>query len=640
MKSNYIIIASTILILAVVVYCAFYLHQTNKEEALAQFQEHKLLTARTDAVKIEGSLDNLSQEIQAISSLASLQYRDLRGMQEVVNSFFNKIKTEYAKSVSVCDEEGAIIYSTDKLLVGRNYKASDFFIWTKKKENKGSVFISSLSQIRGNDQEPPPYFRILLATPLYQEVWKSSDSPARRDSDIPPTLPSGRWGEDKRYSKPNNGNPPKESRLVGTPLKAFGDKFVGVVIVSIDLQELLDNVLQSVNTNSKHINSWVMDKDGLLLFQSEHPEMTLRNIRKTDQTCSECHTSFEYTERILTAKQGIVDYQLKDFPKKLAAFAPVEYKNISWIVVVNSPYDEVTASVDRVLRVILLLLGVVVVALIVSSVTIYRNNLLKHKAKEELRRLSEKKILEEEKLRSEIFKQLNATKDKFFSIIAHDLKNPFITLLGFTDLLLTDYSELSDEEKKYYIEEMKKSAEISHNLLQNLLQWSRAQTGRIEFNPQKLELLQIVDKNILLLKAAAEKKQIKLLHEIPPEIYVNADEEMLNTVLRNLLTNAIKFSNKGGTTSVNAIAKDNFVEVSVVDSGIGMDQNTIENLFRLDVAHSTIGTDNETGTGLGLILCKEFVEKHGGKIWVESEVGKGSSFRFTLSISDKRELIF
>ncbi len=244
-----------------------------------------------------------------------------------------------------------------------------------------------------------------------------------------------------------------------------------------------------------------------------------------------------------------------------------------------------------------------------------------------------KQAEEEIKNKNVELSKINTEKDKLFTIIAHDLKNPFITILGFTDLLFTDYFELSDEEKKYYLGEMKKSAEISHDLLQNLLQWSRAQTGRIKFNPQKLELLQIVDKNVLLLKAAAEKKQIKLLHKIPPEIYVNADEEMLNTVLRNLLTNAIKFSNKVSAISVNATAKSDFAEVSVIDSGIGMDQNTIENLFRLDAALSTNGTDNEIGTGLGLILCKEFVEKHGGKIWAESEPGKGSSFRFTLSIS-------
>lgn len=597
-KSNHIIIASTVLIVAVVVYFAFYLYQTNKEEALAQFQENKLLTARMDAVEIENILDNLSQEIHAIFSHAKLQYRDPKATQKIVDSFFKQIETKFAKSVSVCDEDGVIISTTDKLLFGQNFNTSNFFNWAKKKENKGNVFIVT-PLIKSSDQKPSPDARIFIAAPLYQEV------------------------EDKQISRSSN------KKLL------LQDKFVGVVTVGIDMQALLNNVILSiVNTNSKHINSWVISNDGLLLFQSEHPELILNSIRKTDQSCTECHTSFEYIERILINKLGIIDYQLIDFPKKLAAFAPVEYKNISWIVVVNSPYDEVTASVDRVLRVIFLLLSVVLVVIIGSSVMIYRNNIIKIKAQEEIRRLSEKKILEEEVLRSEVLNQLCETKDKFFSIIAHDLKNPFITILGFTDLLLTDYSELSDEEKKFYIEEMKKSAELSHNLLQNLLQWSRAQTGRIEFNPQKLELLQIVDKNFLLLKATAEKKQIKLLHEILPELYVYADEEMINTILRNLLTNAIKFTNKEGAVTVNAVAKDSFVEVSVVDSGVGMDQNTIENLFRLDAPHSAIGTDNEAGTGLGLILCKEFVEKHGGKIWVESELGKGSLFKFTISISD------
>ena len=226
--------------------------------------------------------------------------------------------------------------------------------------------------------------------------------------------------------------------------------------------------------------------------------------------------------------------------------------------------------------------------------------------------------------------QLNQTKDKFFSIIAHDLKNPFITIMGFSELLLSDYKELSDEERLYYIQEMKKSADLSHDLLQNLLQWSRSQTGRIEFSPKKLGLLKLVDENFLLLNKTAEKKQIQLQHKITRELNVNADEDMLNSVVRNFLTNAIKFSNKGGIIFVNAIAKGEFVEINVADAGIGMDQQTIENLFRLDVTHSTIGTGNEAGTGLGLILCKEFIEKHGGKICVESEFGKGSKFIFTL----------
>ncbi|MDR3628606.1 MAG: PAS domain S-box protein [Ignavibacteriaceae bacterium] len=233
---------------------------------------------------------------------------------------------------------------------------------------------------------------------------------------------------------------------------------------------------------------------------------------------------------------------------------------------------------------------------------------------------------------AEELKQLNATKDKFFSIIAHDLKNPFITILGFTDLLSSDYFELSDDERLDFINEMKKTAEISFNLLQNLLQWSRSQTGRIEFNPKELELLKIVDENLQLLNVTAERKQIQLYNEVISDLRVIADEEMLNTVFRNLITNAIKFSSKGGNITVSASVKENQAEICVSDTGIGMEQKTISNLFKLEVTQSTTGTENETGTGLGLILCKEFIERNNGKIRVESEVGKGSKFIFTLPV--------
>ena len=246
--------------------------------------------------------------------------------------------------------------------------------------------------------------------------------------------------------------------------------------------------------------------------------------------------------------------------------------------------------------------------------------------------IERKRNADEVKKYSEELKQLNQTKDKFFSIIAHDLKNPFITILGFSDLLLTDYSDLPDEERLFYIQEMKKSAEMSHHLLQNLLHWSRSQTGRIDFIPQKLELKKIVDENFSLLCKSAEKKQIQLHNEIPSEIIVTADEDMLNTVIRNLLTNAIKFSYKGGLININAIQQETTVQIGVQDTGVGMDQNMIDNLFSLDITHSKRGTENESGSGLGLILCKEFVERNNGKIWIESIPGKGSKFIFTLPI--------
>ncbi|PKL84282.1 MAG: hypothetical protein CVV24_00965 [Ignavibacteriae bacterium HGW-Ignavibacteriae-3] len=231
---------------------------------------------------------------------------------------------------------------------------------------------------------------------------------------------------------------------------------------------------------------------------------------------------------------------------------------------------------------------------------------------------------------AEELKQNNMTKDKFFSIIAHDLKNPFITILGFTDLLISDFGEFTDDEKLYYLTEMKKSADASHNLLQNLLHWSRAQTGRIEFNPQNIDLNNVVTSIVDLLKPSAERKDIEILTYIPKNTFVSADEDMLNTIIRNLLTNSLKFTDKNGKIGISCEQLDHEIQVCISDTGVGMSDKVKSNLFKLDVSQSTQGTANETGTGLGLILCKEFVENNGGTIFVESEVGKGSKFYFTL----------
>ena len=233
---------------------------------------------------------------------------------------------------------------------------------------------------------------------------------------------------------------------------------------------------------------------------------------------------------------------------------------------------------------------------------------------------------------TEELKQLNATKDKFFSIIAHDLKNPFITILGFSEILLSEFNELTDEEKHFYIREMKKSSETSHSLLQNLLQWSRSQTGYIEFHPQPMLLFPVVQESIDLLRSTASKKMILISSSINEEIQVFADRDMLNTVLRNIISNAIKFTPRNGKITITAELNGNWAIVSIQDTGKGMDKDAIDNLFRIDVSQSTKGTENEAGSGLGLILCKEFVTKNGGNIWVESVVGLGSRFFFSVPL--------
>ncbi|MCB0745389.1 MAG: PAS domain-containing sensor histidine kinase, partial [Ignavibacteriae bacterium] len=225
---------------------------------------------------------------------------------------------------------------------------------------------------------------------------------------------------------------------------------------------------------------------------------------------------------------------------------------------------------------------------------------------------------------------LNATKDKFFSILAHDLKNPFFSLLGFAELLSNNFDELTDEEKKEYISYIIKISKNSYQLLESLLKWAATQTGRIEYCPQKLDLKILLDNSTEFFTPIAQKKKINIENNIKSAAMVYADPDMMRTIIRNLLTNAIKFTKNDGVIKLDAIEESRNYKIIVSDCGMGMDTQTIKNLFRIDTAHKSIGTSNEIGTGLGLIICKEFVEKNGGHINVTSKLGKGSKFSFTV----------
>jgi len=223
-----------------------------------------------------------------------------------------------------------------------------------------------------------------------------------------------------------------------------------------------------------------------------------------------------------------------------------------------------------------------------------------------------------------------ASKDKFFSIIAHDLKSPFNTLIGFSDLLLKTFDDREPEEIKKLLKHINDSSLLGFNLLNNLLEWSRSQTGKIKYEPVLFDFAQLVDEVIDLHSGTAEKKKIKLDGSGLAIGEVNADRKMIYTVLRNLVSNALKFTQPGGEIRISGKDMGNEFEISVSDSGVGIPANKLDKLFSISENISTQGTDNETGTGLGLLLCKEFVEKNGGKIRVQSAVGKGSEFLFTI----------
>ena len=230
--------------------------------------------------------------------------------------------------------------------------------------------------------------------------------------------------------------------------------------------------------------------------------------------------------------------------------------------------------------------------------------------------------------------ELNATKDKFFSIISHDLKGPLNSLTSFSSLLINHTDSLSKEEIKMFASDFDKSLKNLFALLENLLEWSRSQTGNIEFIPESFDIAAMLEDNKQLLKAQAQNKRITLVNESAEKVLINAHKNSINTVVRNLISNAIKFTPEGGTITLKTSRQNGSVITSIADTGVGMSQNIIDKLFRLDSKHSTKGTANEKGTGLGLILCKEFVEKNGGKLWVKSMEGEGSVFYFSLNCPD------
>lgn len=227
-------------------------------------------------------------------------------------------------------------------------------------------------------------------------------------------------------------------------------------------------------------------------------------------------------------------------------------------------------------------------------------------------------------------KNLNSTKDKFFSIIAHDLKNPFSAIIGFTDLMLKNFSSLDDNTLLQGLNTIESAAKHAFKLLENLLVWTRNQTGRIKFEPEILDLNASIDEAVKISESSAKLKQIGLANCVRKKFQVFADKDMVDTILKNLISNAIKYTHKGGKVKISVTAVNNFAELTVADNGIGISAERTAAIFEIDKRTNTPGTANEMGTGLGLILCRDLLNKQGGYIRVESTPGAGS--RFTIGL--------
>ena len=270
----------------------------------------------------------------------------------------------------------------------------------------------------------------------------------------------------------------------------------------------------------------------------------------------------------------------------------------------------------------------IVVVLSVFSIGYYRKNQKQKKLLQELNNKNEIILKQNEDLQ-----MVNAEKTKFFSIIGHDLKSPFNAIMGFSELLMEDIRENNLEDIEKYAGFILQASHKSMDLLTNLMIWTRSQTGRLEFNPEPIDLADLADKNMMLLSEPANNKSIELHNQIAEGFSVVADREMLGLVLRNLVSNAVKFTRTGGVVTIDAKNENGKTIIAVKDNGIGMSRKLISDLFSLNADTGRRGTNDEESTGLGLILCKEFVEKHGGAIAAESIEGTGSTFAVTLPCS-------
>ncbi len=242
------------------------------------------------------------------------------------------------------------------------------------------------------------------------------------------------------------------------------------------------------------------------------------------------------------------------------------------------------------------------------------------------RRLAEKQLEENDIL----LREANAAKDKFLSIIAHDLKGPFHSLLGLSEMLVDEFRTRSISETEEIAGALHKAVGHTYSLLTNLLDWSQARSGRMPFNPEIMNIRPLVEQQVRMIMSAATAKSITIRLQMQDPVNVKIDKPMVETVIRNLLSNAVKFTHPGGMIDIAAEYQGVECRISVRDNGVGIEPDNMDKLFRIDQSHITKGTSNEKGTGLGLLLCQEFIQKHGGKIWVESKPDKGSVFSFTL----------
>jgi signal transduction histidine kinase len=505
--------------------------------------------------------------LQVLSSFPSLQHQDSKQLEIDIQNYFSRMRKVYVTAISLYDERGNVIYSTDAKTMSQSFANHPLFFWTRRKENRGRVSIFPL---------PSHHFRFLLAMPVYQIVW------------------------DATYPTPSG-------------------KYAGALFMTTDLGQFLANELKVIDPDMDLQQIWMMEGDGSLLFQNEHHKTLGQPLDSVEKGCNFCHPSFKYIEKIKQRKQGTVDYHVEPYPTRLAAFAPIELKDISWIVVLKSTYEQIEAYGWERLKGHLILLGTVIFALVGASALINRNYKLKVKAEQEVKHLREKEELEDKIRQSE--KQLRYLSSRLLTAqeeerrrMSRELHDELGQSLAVLKLQLRFIERNLQADQKALKEECERNLEYIDQVIEEVRRLSR------DLTPSLLEDLGLSAALRWLIHNFTQNDHIQVsldMREIDHLFPLQA-QIIIYRIFQEILTNIGKHAQ---ATQLSVIIKheNGVVSFSIEDNGMGFDMKEV----------STRGIHEK---GLGLTIMDERVQMLRGSMKMDSQEGQGTRVTFTVPV--------
>jgi signal transduction histidine kinase len=554
MKRNSILISLTVSLLVVVSLLILYLHYEGSRAVLSEFQRDQLSYAKHLSNQIQFYFQARSRGLRALASFASFQSGDLRQQRLDIQTYAKQLDQIYVRAVSLYDEKGRAVYSTSPYIIDVWAKQENFFAWAQQKANKNKVFLTPVFQ-------ESKFLVFTLAFPIYRD-----------------------------------GGPSQAPRKDG--------EFLGVLTFTLDMKGFLANQVGFEDPPKNLDQIWIVDKNGTLIFQPDHPEMVFRNIYQSEGNCQQCHATFHYVEEMLEKRQGTLDYQIKDHPQKIAAFASMEFENAAWVVVVNTPYDRVTGFVKKSQWNHLLLLGVIVIAFAAGSMLIIRNERVKIKAEEsekQLRSLSTQLLRAQETERKRLSRELHDELGQ--SLLVMKLRLDFIRAN-----LLFHQAKL--------LRECEEGVEYIDQVIENVRRLSR------DLSPAILEDFGLSAALRWLINNFTQRYNMKVMIDIIDidSLLPLHSHIVIYRTVQEILTNIGKHS-QAKNVSVSISQNKGNISFSIEDDGIGFDERVIN-------------AKGIEARGLGLETMKGRCRMVEGvlKIWTKEAEGT----RITLSVPIKQ----